>query len=116
MGHEAGGPEAGDEGDEDVWPIVIVIIAEKHKRNADAQRQNLNQESIPNRVFLYHAPIAVEQHSPEFRNLGLRDDQCQELAYRLIESYRFTGQTTTVYNSKGMPDSDTASQVGHSST
>jgi len=64
--------------------------------------------------FVQQHPL-ITTNSPEFRNLGLRDDQCNELAYQLIESYPFIGQTTTVYNGKGgssetMPV--TASQVG----
>jgi hypothetical protein len=64
--------------------------------------------------FVQQNPL-ITTNSPEFRNLVLRDDQCQELAYQLIESYPFIGQTTTVYDSKGgssetMPI--TASQVG----
>ena len=54
-------------------------------------------------------------NSPKFRNLGLRDNQCHELAYQLIESYPFIGQTITIYNSKGGSSETvpvTASQVG----
>jgi hypothetical protein len=41
-------------------------------------------------------------NSPQFRELGLGDDQCRQLAYQLIDSYPFIGQTVTVYNSKGV--------------
>jgi hypothetical protein len=43
----------------------------------------------------------VTANSPEFRNRGLRDEECQELAYQLIEFYSFIEQTTPVYDSKG---------------
>jgi hypothetical protein len=49
----------------------------------------------------------VQQHpelvtnSPVFRELGLDDDQCRELAYRLIDSYPFLNKSITVYNSRG---------------
>lgn len=43
----------------------------------------------------------VTANSPEFRNRGLRDEECQELAYWLIEFYSFLKQTTHVYDSKG---------------
>ena len=43
----------------------------------------------------------VTTNSPEFLNLGLRDEECKELAYRLIETYPFLGESVTVYNSKG---------------
>src|SRR5882762_9112364 len=64
--------------------------------------------------FVQQHPL-ITTNSPEFRNLGLRDDQRHELAYQLIESYPFIGQTNTVYNSKGGSSetmSVTASQVG----
>jgi hypothetical protein len=51
--------------------------------------------------FLQQHP-QLTTNSPEFRNLGLGDDQCCQLAYQLIESYPFIGQTITVYNSKGV--------------
>ena len=57
-------------------------------------------------------PLAT--NSPEFRNLGLDDDQCHELAYQLIDSYSFFGQTITVYDSRGGSSETvpvTASQV-----
>ena len=57
---------------------------------------------------------SITTNSPEFRDLGLRDDQCNELAYQLIEYYPFIGRTTTVYNSKGASSETipvTASQV-----
>lgn len=49
----------------------------------------------------------VQQHpnvttgSREFHDLQLSDTECQDLAYQLIDSYAFVGQTTTVYDSKG---------------
>ena len=64
--------------------------------------------------FVQQHPL-ITTNSPEFRNLGLRDDQPHESAYQLIKSYPFIGQTTTVYNNKGGSSetmSDTASQVG----
>jgi hypothetical protein len=50
--------------------------------------------------FIQQHPI-LTTNSPEFRNLGLDDDQCHELAYQLIDSYSFLGQTITVYDSRG---------------
>ena len=50
--------------------------------------------------FIQQHPI-LTTNSPEFRNLGLDDDQCHELAYQLINSYSFLGQTITVYDSRG---------------
>ncbi|KZP23591.1 hypothetical protein FIBSPDRAFT_1042756 [Athelia psychrophila] len=43
----------------------------------------------------------ITTNSPEFCNLWIQDDQCHELAYQLIESYPFIGQTATVHNSRG---------------
>ena len=58
---------------------------------------------------------AVTTDSPEFCDLCLGDEECKELAYQLIDSYPFLGQTTTVYNSKGGSSQTvpvTADQVG----
>jgi hypothetical protein len=49
----------------------------------------------------------IQQHpsittgSPEFCDLRLSDIECLDLAYQIIDSYSFLGQTATVYNSKG---------------
>ena len=64
--------------------------------------------------FVQQYPL-ITANSTEFRNLGLRDDQCHELAHQLIEIYPFIGQTTTIYNSKGWSSETqpvTESQVG----
>ena len=45
----------------------------------------------------------VATNSPEFRSLGLSDEESKQLAYQIIESYPFLGQSTKVYNSKGAP-------------
>ena len=57
--------------------------------------------SMPTTLEFVQQHPTVTTNSPEFLNLGLRDEECKELAYRLIETYPFLGESVTVYNSKG---------------
>lgn len=57
---------------------------------------------LPSTILQFVQPHpTVTTNSPKFHNIGLCNEECQELAYQLVESYLFPGQTTIVYNSKG---------------